>query len=190
MAWCHQAASHYQNQCWLSLLKFCGIHLVATILYHEFENHTFSSLAPGRFEWNFRWLIFKLILGIHGWGISCEIALKWMSLYLIDDKSTLVQVKAWCRQALNQCWPRSLLPYGVTRPQWVNVTATSPRGQWFNVCVQAAWNADVCKPWHVCLQAAWHDNICEPSPLWRSRPCSPSADSLHVGRKHLPRTAA
>ena len=30
---------------------------------------------------------------------------------------------AWCRQAtshyLNQCWPRSLPPYGVTRPQWV-----------------------------------------------------------------------
>ena len=43
---------------------------------------------------------------------------------LTDDKSTLVQVMAWCRQAashyLNQCWPRSPMPYGVTRPQWVN----------------------------------------------------------------------
>ena len=43
---------------------------------------------------------------------------------LIDDKSTLVQVMAWCRQATNhylsQCWTRSLSPYGVTRPQWVN----------------------------------------------------------------------
>ena len=31
---------------------------------------------------------------------------------------------AWCCQAtshyLKQCWPRSLPPYGVTRPQWVN----------------------------------------------------------------------
>ena len=56
--------------------------------------------------------------------LSCEIALKWMSLDLIDDKSTLVQVMAWCHQAtshyLSQCWPRSLSPYGVTRPQWVN----------------------------------------------------------------------
>ena len=30
---------------------------------------------------------------------------------------------AWCRQAtshyLSQCWPRSMSPYGVTRPQWV-----------------------------------------------------------------------
>ena len=42
---------------------------------------------------------------------------------LTDDKSTLVQVLAWCRQAtshyLNQCWPRSPMPYGITRPQWV-----------------------------------------------------------------------
>ena len=42
---------------------------------------------------------------------------------LAEDKSTLVQVMAWCRQAtshyMSQCWPRSLSPYGVTRPQWV-----------------------------------------------------------------------
>ena len=39
------------------------------------------------------------------------------------DKSTLVQVMNWCCQAtshyLNQCWPSSMSPYGVTRPQWV-----------------------------------------------------------------------
>ena len=60
----------------------------------------------------------------YGWGISCKIALRWMPLDLTDDKtikSTLVQVMAWCRQAtsryLSQCWPRSMLPYGVTRPR-------------------------------------------------------------------------
>ena len=46
-----------------------------------------------------------------------------MSRDLTDDKSTMVQVMAWCRQAtshyLSRCWPRSLSPYGVTRPQWV-----------------------------------------------------------------------
>ena len=51
-------------------------------------------------------------------------ALGWTSLDLSDEKSTLVQVMAWCRQAtsqfLNQCWPRFLPPYSVTRPQWVN----------------------------------------------------------------------
>ena len=55
-----------------------------------------------------------------GWGISYEIALD-----LTDDKSTLVQAMAWCRQAtshyLNQCWPKSMPPNGVTRPQWVKV---------------------------------------------------------------------
>ena len=37
-----------------------------------------------------------------------------MSLDLTDDKSTLVQVMAWCHQAANHClshcWPRSMLP--------------------------------------------------------------------------------
>ena len=58
------------------------------------------------------------------WDISSDIALKWTSLDFSDDKSTLVQLMGWCRQAtshyLNQCWPRSLPPYVVTRPQWVN----------------------------------------------------------------------
>ena len=43
----------------------------------------------------------------------------------LTDKSTLVQVMAWCHQAtshyLSQCWPKFMLPYGVTRPQWVNM---------------------------------------------------------------------
>ena len=46
-----------------------------------------------------------------------------MPLVLTDDKSTLVQVMAWCRQAtshyLSQCWHRFMLPYGVIRSQWV-----------------------------------------------------------------------
>ena len=84
----------------------------------------FNSLAPGKFECNFRDLIFQIISVINGWVISCELALRWMSLDLTDDKSTLVQVMAWCRQEtihyLSQCWLRSQLPYGITKPQWVN----------------------------------------------------------------------
>ena len=68
---------------------------------------------------------------IDGWVISSEIALIWMSLDL-TDKSTLVQVMAWCCQAtssyLSQCWPRSMLPYGVTRPQWVKSCTGPMRG--------------------------------------------------------------
>ena len=43
--------------------------------------------------------------------------------------SWLVQVMAWCRQAtshyLSQYWPRSMLPNGITRPQWVNAIYVS-----------------------------------------------------------------
>ena len=46
---------------------------------------------------------------VDGWYVSCEISLRWMSLDLMDDKSTLVQVMAWCCQAttnyLSQCDP-------------------------------------------------------------------------------------
>ena len=73
----------------------------------------------------FRCLIFQLISVIDGWGISCELALRWMSLNLTDDKSTLVKVMAWCHQAtshyLRRCWPRSLSTYGITRPQRVKI---------------------------------------------------------------------
>ena len=97
---------------------------------HTIDTRVLHSLAPGEFQKNFRYIIFKRILVIDGWSISCEIALIWMSLDLNYEKSTLVQVMAWCHQAishyLSQCWPRSLSPYGVTRPQWVN---PSPPGQ-------------------------------------------------------------
>ena len=70
-------------------------------------------------------IIFTLILVTGGCDISSEIALRWTSRDLNDDKSTLVQVMAWCHQAtshyLNQCWPRSLPPCDVTRPQWVKI---------------------------------------------------------------------
>ena len=61
-------------------------------------------------------------------SISFVIPIGWTPQELIDGKSTLIQVMAWCRQAtshyLNQCWPRSVSPCGVTRPRWVNVLAT------------------------------------------------------------------
>ena len=107
MVWHCQATSHYLNQAQPS--SSYGITRVWWV----------NSLAPGRFEWNSRSVSFKVISVIDGWEIICEIALRWMSLDLSDDNSTLVQVMAWCHQAtshyLNQCWP-----YGITRPQWVN----------------------------------------------------------------------
>ena len=69
----------------------------------------------------------KLILATDGSGIFCEITLRWMLLHLTDDKSTLDQVMAWCRQAtsyyLSQCWPRSMLLFGDTRSQHIQLPA-------------------------------------------------------------------
>ena len=45
-----------------------------------------NSLAPGKFEWHFRYLIFQILSMTNGWCISYEIALRWMSLDLTDDK--------------------------------------------------------------------------------------------------------
>ena len=87
------------------------------------KSQILNSLAPRRFQFNIRKVIFKITVN-GGWGISYEIALRWMPQGLTGDKSTLVQVMAWCRQAsshyLSQCWPRSMSPNGVTRPQCVN----------------------------------------------------------------------
>ena len=104
--------------------------------YNAMLHHRINWLAPGRLERNLRKVIFKLILVIGGWGIFCKIALRWMSMDLTDDKSTSVQVMAWCRQAtsryLSQCWPRSMLTYGVTRPQWVNYSFVGEHVIWFH----------------------------------------------------------
>ena len=67
-----------------------------------------NSLAPDKFEWNFRYVIFKQILVFDGWCIYCDIALIWMSLDFTDD--------------LGQHWFRSWL--GAVRQQaitWTNV---------------------------------------------------------------------
>ena len=72
----------------------------------------FNEILEEYFSRQLQWLM--------AWDTCCKIALRRMSLDLTDDKSTLVQVMAWCRQAtshyLSQCWPRSLTPYGATRP--------------------------------------------------------------------------
>ena len=44
-------------------------------------------------------LIFKLITQNNSLGTNREIDLMWMPQNLVNDKSKLVQVLAWCRQA-------------------------------------------------------------------------------------------
>ena len=104
------------NTKWVNSFEAWWHHIVSTFSCH----HWINSLAPGRFQRNFRRVIFQLILVIDGWSISSKIVLKWITMDLTEGKSTSVQVMAWSRHAtshyLSQCWPRSLLPYGVIRP--------------------------------------------------------------------------
>ena len=62
-------------------------------------NYFVNSLAPGdpnNILGN-QFPISKLISVIGGKGICWETVVKWMPQDLSDDKSTLVQVMAWCR---------------------------------------------------------------------------------------------
>ena len=98
-----------------------------------------NSLAPGRPRCHFKTAIFNIVLLIGIFTSSKDNALRWMLRDLIDDKSTLIQVMAWCRQAtshyLSQCWPSSMSPYDITRPQWVNLPYPSGRIPVFNLSI-------------------------------------------------------
>ena len=70
-----------------------------------------NSLAPGRSGWDPNNGIYSLVLLI---GIlrSHDNALWWMPHDLTDDKSTLVQVMAWCRQATS-----TIIQYNKSLPE-------------------------------------------------------------------------
>ena len=110
MTWQYKEPGHYQPWYW-------PCHLGISRCQHQW---TLWALGDS----NGFFVHFKLIFVIDGGGISCEIALERMPLDHTCDKSTLVQVMAWCHQTtshyLSQCWPRSMSPHGVTRAQWVN----------------------------------------------------------------------
>ena len=103
-------------------------HYIKSNLCSSFEdrapiNFIFISLAPGRSECDSKNVNFNLVLLIGIFRSSHDNALWWMPQDPTDDKSRLVQLMAWCRQATNhylsQCWLSSLSPYGIARPQWV-----------------------------------------------------------------------
>ena len=103
---------------------FClGLHVAIAmyIIYNLGSFLSVNSLAPGRTGCHFRSAIFNLVLLISIFTSSNDNAHRWMPWDLTHNKSTLVQVMAWCRQAtshyLSQYWPSSMSPYGVTRPK-------------------------------------------------------------------------
>ena len=89
---------------------------------------------------------FKSVIFILGIGIlsSCQMAFRWFPQYFTDDMLALVQAMAWCHQAtshyLNQCWQGYVLPYGVTRPQWVNSVTDLTLHLWSLNVLTSVWN--------------------------------------------------
>ena len=100
-----------------------GPQITSVWLSCSIQTTPFISLVPGNVAVMLYHFFFKLMSRKDDYSIFCEIGLRWMSQAITQDQSTLVQVMAWCRQStshyLSQWWPRSMLPYGVTRPQWV-----------------------------------------------------------------------
>ena len=83
-----------------------------------------SSSASGTCGSNFTSIFYKLI----SWAPSDEIGFGLGPQNPLDVMSTMVQVMAWCHQAtshyLSQCWPRSMLPYGVTSQNELDKSST------------------------------------------------------------------
>ena len=109
--------------CHLVKLKQCRL-----LKFNLKGDQNASSFVSGRCRCNVKLLISKLNQGKISWVFPVKLQLWWMPQDLIYDQSTLVQVMAWYHQAtdhyLNQCWPRSMLPYGITGPHWFNIIYT------------------------------------------------------------------
>ena len=103
------------------LNNVCVCHKYVRLICLYLLTLTINSLTPGRYGSDSK----SAILYNRSLGTPCENPYQWMLQNLTKEKSTLVQVMAWCRQAtshyLSQCWPKSMWPYCVTTPQWVNV---------------------------------------------------------------------
>ena len=97
--------------------------LLFHIYVRELGHISVNSLAPGKFELNYRYVIFEEIWVIDGWGVSCEIALILMSVdfhwWSVNIGSGNGLVPPGNKPLPEKCWPRYLTPYGVPRPRWV-----------------------------------------------------------------------
>ena len=78
---------------------------------------------------------------------------------------------AWYRQAtshyLSQCWPRSMSPYGIARPQWVNSLAPGRCGSIFLSIIHE----------HV-LQIIFMKTSCKIAPRWMPQNTCEDIDGL------------
>ena len=91
---------------------------VGNVCYQSFGMMSSLDHCIWMFGWNLRQVLFKLILVIHVWGVFLWILPCGCHWTVTDDKSTILQVMAWCRKAtshfLDQWWPCSVSPNVIT----------------------------------------------------------------------------
>ena len=125
--WRYIAPLDHNELTWPCDVVMCTQSSIVLYHYNTFtfrrNTHRWGRVMRRRSEWDSKNVVFNPVLLIGFFRSFHDNALRWMTQDLIDDKSTLVQVMAWCRQAtshyLSQCWLSSLSPYGVANPQWV-----------------------------------------------------------------------
>ena len=117
----------------------------------------------------------KHMLWIQFMSTSCEIALRWMPQDIFDDKSTLIQDMTWCCQAtshyLSQSSSRSVSPYAITRPEWVNIIVVQWLLFWYvqqppkcpGVCVM--FSLSEIKSWLILVLRPGNERCCYKSGL-------------------------
>ena len=94
MAWCRQATSHYLSQCWprsMSPMASLGL-------------NELSYWLRDKWQWFFKpntQTIFKPNTQNYSLGNCCKITPRWMPQNLTNEKSMLVQIMAWCHQAIS-----------------------------------------------------------------------------------------
>ena len=110
--------------------------------------------------WQWFLTVLQLIIQNSGLGTWCEVYFMWMPQNLTNEKSTLVQVMAWCHQAtshyLSQCWPRVLLNRG-----WADLTYCITNSEWVKPCGNYCWGGsleDVVEHFKFFNFYTWFDN--------------------------------
>ena len=161
---------------WASKMRhFYGLHQRVPLLLTNFMVIRKSLMLEEIFCWNLitEHLILRASIHLTHYGLIMpydvmnlsQLWIRWIPLNLTDEKSTLVQVMAWCRQAtshyLSQCWPRSMSPNGITRPQWVNnadmslpcemsIPYVSPQSWWCRCCWRTpTWGSPDAPGWRL-----------------------------------------
>ena len=105
----HSAHKHS----WVALERYMqNLDITSVYITNVFtiSDYHINSLAPGRFEWNFKQVIFKLILVIDDLDISYEITLRQFSLDLTDDINMTCQIKV-AFEPLILTWPELKLNF-------------------------------------------------------------------------------